>query len=184
MTLITFEDGKPLMKDDGKIGTEQACCCECACQFDNFTSTFTNDDQCNLDYISVEIEFGFEICGNALSEAEFILNSENNWSETKQVEDENGTKMQAQAFLKCGFINGQSNKYYLLIAVSGLEFPCVKLCDDNFFTISVSSGLITGNLSRDGTCCPDGASGGSGQLEVVNCPGAYVAVTNYSIVLS
>ena len=28
MTLITFEDGKPLMKDDGKIGTEQACCCE------------------------------------------------------------------------------------------------------------------------------------------------------------
>jgi len=27
MTLITFEDGKPLMKEDGKIGTEQACCC-------------------------------------------------------------------------------------------------------------------------------------------------------------
>lgn len=27
MTLITFEDGKPLMKDDGTIGSEQACCC-------------------------------------------------------------------------------------------------------------------------------------------------------------
>jgi len=27
MTLITFQDGKPLMKD-GKVGTEQDCCCE------------------------------------------------------------------------------------------------------------------------------------------------------------
>jgi hypothetical protein len=31
MTLITFEDGKPLMKDDGKIGTEQECCCQQGC---------------------------------------------------------------------------------------------------------------------------------------------------------
>lgn len=28
MTLITFEDGKPLMKEDGKIGTGLECCCE------------------------------------------------------------------------------------------------------------------------------------------------------------
>lgn len=27
MTLITFQDGKPVMKEDGTIGTEQACCC-------------------------------------------------------------------------------------------------------------------------------------------------------------
>lgn len=27
MTLITFQDGKPLFRD-GKVGTEQACCCE------------------------------------------------------------------------------------------------------------------------------------------------------------
>jgi hypothetical protein len=27
MTLITFEDGRPLKKEDGTIGTEQACCC-------------------------------------------------------------------------------------------------------------------------------------------------------------
>lgn len=27
MTLITFEDGKPLKKEDGTIGTEQSCCC-------------------------------------------------------------------------------------------------------------------------------------------------------------
>lgn len=31
MTLITFEDGKPLMKEDGKIGTGQECCCEQVC---------------------------------------------------------------------------------------------------------------------------------------------------------
>ena len=31
MTLITFQDGKPLFRD-GKVGTEQACCCGCACQ--------------------------------------------------------------------------------------------------------------------------------------------------------
>ena len=28
MTLITFQDGKPVMRD-GKVGTEQACCCGC-----------------------------------------------------------------------------------------------------------------------------------------------------------
>jgi hypothetical protein len=28
MTLITFQDGKPILTDDGKIGTEQACCCK------------------------------------------------------------------------------------------------------------------------------------------------------------
>lgn len=31
MTLITFQDGKPVLRD-GKVGTEQACCCgECGC---------------------------------------------------------------------------------------------------------------------------------------------------------
>ena len=31
MTLITFQGGKPLMKEDGTIGAEQACCCgKCA----------------------------------------------------------------------------------------------------------------------------------------------------------
>jgi hypothetical protein len=30
MTLITFQDGSPILKD-GKIGTEQACCCGGAC---------------------------------------------------------------------------------------------------------------------------------------------------------
>jgi hypothetical protein len=29
MTLITFQDGKPVMRD-GKVGTEQACCCGCS----------------------------------------------------------------------------------------------------------------------------------------------------------
>jgi hypothetical protein len=31
MTLITFQDGKPLLNKDGKIGTEQACCCGGGC---------------------------------------------------------------------------------------------------------------------------------------------------------
>lgn len=30
MTLITFQDGQPVMRD-GKIGTEQECCCNCTC---------------------------------------------------------------------------------------------------------------------------------------------------------
>ena len=32
MTLITFSDGKVVMRD-GKVGTEQACCCVCGCSF-------------------------------------------------------------------------------------------------------------------------------------------------------
>jgi hypothetical protein len=35
MTLITFQDGKPLMKDDGQIGTEQECCCDDAAPSDS-----------------------------------------------------------------------------------------------------------------------------------------------------
>ena len=31
MTLITFEDGKAVFRD-GKVGTDQACCCGCVCQ--------------------------------------------------------------------------------------------------------------------------------------------------------
>jgi hypothetical protein len=41
MTLITFEDGKPLKKEDGTIGTEQACCCN-VCGTD-CTETITVD---------------------------------------------------------------------------------------------------------------------------------------------
>lgn len=30
MTLITFQDGMPVMRN-GLVGTEQGCCCQCAC---------------------------------------------------------------------------------------------------------------------------------------------------------
>jgi hypothetical protein len=186
MTLITFQDGAVVFRD-GQVGTEQACCCqpECKCAFDNFTSSFTNDGQCNIEYISVEIEFRFSTCGNALGEAEFTLNAENFWQENKLVNDENGTEVQASAALRCGFVNGQFDKYYLEIGIAAVESPCLKLCDSNLvFINSISPQLIIGNISRDDTCCPAGPSGGPGQLDTSNCQGSYVAVTNYSIVLS
>ncbi len=43
MTLITFQDGKPVLRD-GKVGTEQACCCsKCECGPINCTVTFSVD---------------------------------------------------------------------------------------------------------------------------------------------
>jgi hypothetical protein len=38
MTLITFQDGSPILKD-GKIGTEQACCCETPCDLSQLNQT-------------------------------------------------------------------------------------------------------------------------------------------------
>ena len=39
MTLITFSDGKPVLRD-GKVGTEQACCC--GCEFSRITLSIFN----------------------------------------------------------------------------------------------------------------------------------------------
>lgn len=62
MTLITVQDGKPVIKDDGKIGTEQACCCDCCCKCVvkvTFPGIFEDgeyvkaafiDDQLNIDH--------------------------------------------------------------------------------------------------------------------------------------
>lgn len=44
MTLITFSDGKVVMRDD-KVGTEQACCCgQCLCGPINLTVNFSVDE--------------------------------------------------------------------------------------------------------------------------------------------
>ena len=43
MTLITFQDGKPVLRD-GKVGTEQECCCEsCSCSILNLNDLLYGD---------------------------------------------------------------------------------------------------------------------------------------------
>ena len=42
MTLITFQDGAVLMRD-GKVGTEQACCCEQPCDLSQLNQTTQPD---------------------------------------------------------------------------------------------------------------------------------------------
>jgi hypothetical protein len=82
MTLITFEDGKPLMKDDGKIGTEQECCCgQCeACpenlyelcwsvtvtDFQGNTQTKTQDDFRDFPFFIPIIDFVLPVTGITL----------------------------------------------------------------------------------------------------------------------
>jgi hypothetical protein len=46
MTLITFQDGKPVLRD-GKVGTEQECCC---CEFSRITLSIFNAGGLNAEF--------------------------------------------------------------------------------------------------------------------------------------
>jgi hypothetical protein len=60
MTLITFQDGQPVLRG-GKVGTEQACCCGQSCQCTAYSPEFINLS-CQIDYISFDIEISFPLC--------------------------------------------------------------------------------------------------------------------------
>jgi hypothetical protein len=63
MTLITFQDGKPVLRD-GKVGTEQACCCgsgNCV-QLYIYSNVLDLEDECHQQYIDAVIQ-AFEDAG-------------------------------------------------------------------------------------------------------------------------
>jgi hypothetical protein len=60
MTLITFQDGKPVLRD-GKVGTEQACCCQCGrCiidgEWDCRYATKAQCEECTTTYYCENLE--------------------------------------------------------------------------------------------------------------------------------
>ena len=177
MTLIAFQDGKPILTD-GKVGTEQACCCvegeePCSCGF-------VLPEGCEVDYIAVTLEFRFNNCGNGLATQEFILNDENDFGLwVDPLLDENGNVFQANVSLQCS--GGQYRISWIVIATGQ---TCFYICDESQgFIAGLARGFPIITQTYKGFCCPVAIDSYEWDGEDGLCPGAYIAVTDITIVL-
>jgi len=147
MTLITFEDGKPVMKDDGKVGTEQACCCseEC-CNCDSVFNFYANGrilDGTNFSLDGFDTGFLAYIPGLGFGET-----WENSGCVTDAECDEDGYLLvrvnlhqRSQVFVDPSFLDGQ-------------------IIESRFYKFDLSGGAC-GLLTGDPIAVPEGASTGS-----------------------
>jgi hypothetical protein len=179
MTLITFQDGKPLMKDDGKIGTEQECCCEEGCE----RCESPIPEACEIDYVAVTIEFRFNNCGNGLGTTTLILNEANGFDNIDQnVLDENGNLFFVDSQLICQ--SGDSFDYNINWRIAARFQNCGLICDPPVqFVAGIGRGFALNKRRYNGACCPVAIDSYVWDGEDGACPGAYIAVTNISIVL-
>jgi hypothetical protein len=178
MTLITFQDGAVVMRD-GKVGTEQDCCCEqppCEC-FPRFS---TPPVECEIDYIGFQVTFTTTACGGQNITQPFQLNEANGYFESFGPLGANGCEytILAQAFCF-------GDRYILDISISAAGFV---LCDDpGSFLIGVSF-FIPFSMSVDTSpCCPVGTelyeyAGTADGTITTDCLGMTVTVTPVTIV--
>ena len=196
MTLITLQDGKVVMRD-GKVGTEQACCCNPPCQCSAYSSNFSEpvvNPACQIDYITFDVEIFFpESTGNVLA-AQVTLDGVsgglNNTPSIVLIPDPAfGCDYEIRAQLFCAtFSNnfGAFNNHWA-IAITVIANSCGVLCPAvaSFLNLMFPMGTVT----TGGACCPDSIaadltvtepSGGGG---VNPCPGWYVKISNMTVVL-
>lgn len=93
MTLITFSDGKPVLRD-GKVGTEQECCCgcnDCLATIDTFVVVCADQEVCDAEQahfqsladaleangwtVSLSTECGDAMCGESPPTCCYYLNA-------------------------------------------------------------------------------------------------------------
>jgi hypothetical protein len=188
MTLITFEDGKAVLRD-GKVGTEQACCCEepCACQYGDLPD-------CDIDYIAFDYSFLFPDCtGNRIS-GTITLNSGNNfYSGILDVNDAAAAcDYQISALLGC--VTSWRNDSFTpsqYILRWGITFDVFahSCCQGVLCPILSSAGITfpLGTSTANGTCCPYPFSGALVGTELANgsqpCPGWDITLSNMTVVL-
>jgi hypothetical protein len=145
MTLITFEDGKPLMKDDGKIGTEQECCCgDCECDPFNLLAG------CDLQEIIVELVASrVGLCSPDGGTITMTLNADNGYFDSA----DSGTGFRSESFLTC--LNG----LYLVQAAiigSGDCSICDPAAGPNLALLPLF--VLRASVDDGGNCCPTGGS--------------------------
>ena len=152
MTLITFSDGKVVMKGDA-VGTEQACCCGCACSNVEFSKTIhvtvtitipESDVDCPAGPHTVEFDLTWDaLFGRYRTEYSIPLGDDLYGCVIVQLVCENGTYFSDVIFstIPCGEIN----------------FVCTI---GNGMFIAFGTNLIQhGSISEGGVCYPRGASG-------------------------
>lgn len=163
MTLIAFQ-GNDVILRDGKVGTEQACCCQC-CQCGTAEEDVFVSSSCNLQ--SIVITFDFSLLGpcTGIFEVEITAADEDKgfpWSKITTATTAGGT------------VTIESN----LFCISGcivLQFTIIPgTCDfcsiPGFFqpvspTVDM---VVSGVTNEDGICCPVGGDVTVGP-NIANC---------------
>jgi hypothetical protein len=154
MTLITFQDGTVVVRD-GKVGTEQACCCGC-CLCSAEDPPFI-DAVCGLQ--SVIFEFDLSQFGTCTGAATVEVTADDQdlggipWTKQQSVETANGFII-IEAYISCEF--GCLVAVFNILPGPADGTEC-DFCQD-FGSIGASL-PVSGITNEDGICCPVGATG-------------------------
>ena len=172
MTLITFQDGTVVMSD-GKVGTEQACCCEPECQ-----CTGSPPEACDIDYIIFTFEFSSLSCDTTLLQ-EYTLDAAHGWSQQYFLTDGNGQPYYFSAVLVCN-----DGKYSISFNAATNGGPCFYICNESYlYATGFGRSLPLPSSTYEGSCCPTVAEPWELLFEDIGCFGVRFAVTDMSIVL-
>lgn len=127
MSPLTVQDGKLLLRD-GKLGTEQGCCCKkpCNCDANNVYSPNAVPLGCDIDYIAVQFEFSFGNCGAETIVKDVLLNRDNSWIALDEATQSDGCKF---------------------------GFACSLLCVNNVYRINFSVSGLNGSDNNGNPCC-------------------------------
>jgi hypothetical protein len=193
MTLITLQDGKVVLRD-GKVGTEQACCCEPPCECSRYSGSRLVHPDCEIDYISFDVEFVFPTCTGNIVQGTVVLTDTDGLNSGQAAIVVNnaaaGCDYNVRANLFCGSWSNASFspdpfdiRWGLTVEVEG-NTCCFFICD---FFGSFSPQFPMGTETRNGQCCPAAISGTLIATEVNSgnqpCPGWEIRVKNMTVVL-
>jgi len=159
MTRISFDAGKVILLD-GKVGTEQACCCQpcsCKCAPGASTTGVFLSPTCELQ--SIIVDFDASLYGPCTGNytVEVTENDQDNgfpWSKDVTV-DTPGGPLQLSVDLFC-----ENNCIVLFIeAFPGNEFECFPCGPDSDFQFQRTTLFLNGTTDEEGVCCPVGGEG-------------------------
>ncbi len=157
MTLITFQDGQPVMRD-GKVGTEQECCCDQTCQCSNpMPSNLA--PTASIELVLPDVPFD---CPSGTFTAEIPLAlSFGFYQGCVDIDLGGGITGQLEAGLICDLLNGEQR--YLSYAVfrawpcNGTPYQCT-IGNGGFIGFGFDEYLVHDSVIVDGVCKPKAAS--------------------------
>lgn len=154
MTLITFKDGAVVMHD-GKVGSEQDCCCKCQCSFPFPTGV--------VPHVAATVTFpnvaGDCPDGDYAAEFDLSLSSSGFYAGCGELDLGNGISCSVFLYLLC--IDGKFVSYPTVAtntcALANFGYTCT-IGNGNFTgtgPASIDDAHTHASVVVDGTCLPD-----------------------------
>lgn len=191
MTLITVQDGKVVLRD-GKVGTEQACCCELPCSCLQYSNEVLVDPACGIDYIAFDVELFFPECTNNVLQDTVVLSDTaglNSGLAVLSVHDPDANcDYDVLANLFCGSFTNQFGTFSSRWSVN--VFVLAGTCCGGLLCAGFSGfspHFPIGTNTEENVCCPAAITGELTATEVQDgfqpCPGWYIKISNMTVVL-